>query len=235
MNEDFLTCFGGAVKSLGRNRVGGRVVTFSGAADPDRVKEYFDERTDFWLNGAGDRKPILYRHGMDRAIKRRRFGSVELTKAIDGIWAEGTIDGSDSHSRRLIELVEQGELKWSTGSTGHLFEKTDMHGAAHIDLWPIVECSLCPEDTVAEPRNLATLKSLAVTDFDMSHQRDLERRAAEIHAQTLMTAHELRMMGYMPSLHEDSRSEEQDYYGALARVAMRDHEAMMREIRNRKG
>src|SRR5262244_1236166 len=104
MSEDFLTCLGGEVKSLGRGKVAGRVITFSGPADPDRVKDYFDSESNFWLT-AGDRKPILFRHGADPAVKQRRFGEVTLSLAADGIWAEGEIKGADPQAQKLRDLV----------------------------------------------------------------------------------------------------------------------------------
>ncbi len=118
-----------AVKSLGRDRIAGRVITFSSHADPDLVGEYFDHMTDFWMTGQGDRKPILYRHAIDSKLKRRRFGEALLSR---------------------------------------------------------VELSLCPHDSVCEPRNILTLKSFANYDtpeFDelfIPGQRDYEAEALRL-------------------------------------------------------
>lgn len=207
--EPYVTYFGGECKSLGNNRVGGRVVTFSGHHDPDLVKDFFDGSTDFWLNGAGERRPILYRHGVDGDVKRRRFGEAQLQKAADGIWATGYIAGTDDQSRKLLAMAEAGDLNWSSGSVGHLVAKSPVGASMHVDEWPIAELSLCPHDMVAEPRNILSLKSLPcdVPDFDSfmgyDHQEVLsrraeaavqgyyEQRAAEIYAQTLKWADEI--------------------------------------------
>ncbi|SRR6266545_343386 len=192
-DETYFTFSGGAVKSLGSNKIGGRVVTFSGARDPDRELDFFDGSTDFWLNSGGERRPILYRHGIDGTIKRRRFGEVQLSKAADGIWAQGYIAGKDEHSLKLMQMAEAGQLNWSTGAVGHLVAKSLAMGAMHVDEWPIAEVSLCPPDTVAEPRNIVSLKEYVVSenvaDFDSlivlpfsqsrEHDRYVQERAKE--------------------------------------------------------
>jgi hypothetical protein len=186
VNEPLVVYAGGAVKSLGRDRIAGRVITFSSHADPDLVGEYFDHMTDFWMTGQGDRKPILYRHAIDSKLKRRRFGEALLSRAADGVWCEGQITGRDSDSRRLLELAEAGQLNWSTGATGHLVETTPVGKAQHIDSWPVAELSLCPHDSVCEPRNILTLKSFANYDtpeFDelfIPGQRDYEAEALRL-------------------------------------------------------
>jgi hypothetical protein len=119
---------------------------------------------------------------------------------------------------------------------GHLFEKTPTGGAFHIDLWPIVECSLCEQDTVAEPRNLATLKSLAVTDFDTFAPRSrkynvYQQRAAQAYAASLMLEIELNRQEleqsrreFERSRHDDARTEEQNIYTALAKLKIAEYE-----------
>ncbi len=187
--DDFLTCLGGEVKSLGRGRVAGRVVTFSSAADPDRVRDYFDQDSEFWLS-TGDKKPILFRHGQDSSVKQRRFGEVSLTLAADGVWAEGTINGADTQAQKLRDLVEAGGMGWSTGSVSHLVTKSPRGDSFHVDLWPISECSLAPRDYICEPRNVAALKELIVAqDFDsLVVPPSPAQQAAEIYAQILIRA-----------------------------------------------
>jgi hypothetical protein len=214
--QPFVTYFGGPVqvKALGEGRIGGRIITFSGATDPDRVKEFFDGSTDFWLNGSGERRPILYRHGLDPAIKRRRFGELQLQKAADGIWASGFIAGKDPDSIKMLDMAHAGMLNWSTGSVGHLVVMSPVGMAKHIDEWPIAECSLCPDDLVAEPRNVVTLKSFADYDGPEFHAlkvrspysqsteadahiaervKEAEQRALNMYVQTLQWQHEQRM------------------------------------------
>ncbi|HUS09232.1 MAG TPA: hypothetical protein VMZ30_02110, partial [Pyrinomonadaceae bacterium] len=186
----------GAVKALGENRIGGRVVTFSSASSPDRVKDFFDAVTDFWLSGTGERRPILYQHGIDPGIKKRRFGEVQISRGPDGLWATGFIAGKDEDSLNLLRMAQRGELNWSTGSVGHLVEKTPVGDAMHVDSWPIAECTLSLKDLVCEPRNIVSLKDLScdVPDFHTlvarspfsqsaesdEHQADVNRRAEAV-------------------------------------------------------
>jgi hypothetical protein len=191
---------------MGGNRVSGRVVTFSSPRDPDRVKDFFDAASDFWLSGTGERRPILYRHGADRDVKRRRFGEVQLTKAADGLWATGYIAGRDEHSEKILAMAQKGLLNWSTGSVQHLVEKSRVGSAWHVDSWPISECSLCPTDTVAEPRNIVSLKALVmeseIPDFDslviptVLNAR-AEQKAYQIYVEFLQSQHERRMRELM--------------------------------------
>lgn len=199
----YLTYSGAPVKSMGGGRVSGRIVTFSSAHDPDRSGEFFTAATDFWLSGNGERRPILYRHGLDGSVKRRRFGEVQITRAADGLWCTGTVNGRDEHATKMLDMAEAGLLNWSTGSVGHLVETTPVGRAKHVDSWPLSEVSLCPHTSVAEPRNILSLKSLCydnVPDFDdlevpLHHQKKLEQRAWQIYAETIISGYELRMQG----------------------------------------
>lgn len=185
MSEPYLIHAGGAVKSYEGGRIGGRIVTFSGHRDPDRQDEFFDAATDFWLSGSGDRRPILFRHGADPILGKRRFGEVGIQKASDGLWGSGYIAGRDADSLKLLELAAAGQLNWSTGSVSHLAATTPEGQAQRILEWPISEVSLCPHISVAEPRNIVSLKEFArQTDQDFYslltlQQRDCNERAEE--------------------------------------------------------
>lgn len=189
MSEQYLVHAGGRVKSFEGGRIGGRIVTFSGHRDPDRANEFFDGSTDFWLSGNGERRPILYRHGADPTIKRRRFGEVLVTKAADGLWASGHIAGRDADSQKLLELAEGGLLNWSTGSVGHLVSTTLVGTAQHLDEWPIAEVSLCAHSSVAEPRNIISLKEFALaTDQDFYSLLTLQQRDCNERAEKAISA-----------------------------------------------
>ncbi|MEP6820244.1 MAG: hypothetical protein ABJA18_11970 [bacterium] len=206
MNDQFLIYHGSPVKSLGGGKVSGRVVTFSGPEDPDRAGDFFDdERTDFWLSESDTTRPILYRHGLDATIKLRRFGSATLSRAADGLWVTGYIPPRDKTSRELLSLAEQGELNWSSGSVSHLVRTTPVGKSRRIDSWPLAEISLCPHSSVAEPRNLLSLKSFIddSSDFDSLIANDCEARAER-------AAHE--------------------FYGMLAKFEWERHQERMREI-----
>lgn len=191
----YVTFYGDTVKSLGENRIGGRIVTYSGPSDPDKVKDFFDGSSDFWLNGTGERRPILYRHGLDPVIKRRRFGEVQISRGSDGLWATGYIAGKDDDSLKLLDMARRGELNWSTGSVGHLVEKTPVGDSMHVDSWPIAECTLSLKDLVCEARNIVSLKELSsdVPNFHALLTRSPFSQSAEhdAHLQAKVD-HELR-------------------------------------------
>src|SRR4030095_8080790 len=127
--------------------------------------------------------------------------------------ATGFIAGKDEHALKLLAMAERGELNWSSGSVGHLVAKSPAMEATHIDEWPIAEVSLCPQQTVAEPRNVVSLKSLCYDDvpdfnsielspFSQSREaevylqkrvREAKQRAMEIYARLLVQQHEMRM------------------------------------------
>lgn len=216
MNDEqiYLTYAGAPVKALADGRLSGRIITFSSARSPDRAGEFFDAATDFWLSGAGERRPILYRHGVDPDVKRRRFGEVQISKAADGLWCSGFFHTKDSDSLKLLEMAEAGALNWSTGATGHLAAITVVGSAKHIDEWPIAEVSLCPAGSVAEPRNILSLKSFAQEDtanfYDLvtrspfsrsaehdQYQRQMQQRALNGYVKLLQMQHELRMRGIL--------------------------------------
>jgi hypothetical protein len=181
--DRLLTFPGGAVKSAGE-RVSGRVITYSGARDPDRAREYFDNLTDFWMSG-GERRPILYRHGADPVLGKRRFGEVQLTRAADGVWCDGFVNGRDHDSVKMLEMAAGSLLNWSTGSAGHLVELEAVGESKHITSWPIIEVSLCPAATVAEPRNILSLKSFVFDgtpnfdEIDVQSKQDFYNERAE--------------------------------------------------------
>jgi len=233
-NDDYLVAWGGPVKSLGSRRIGGRFVTFSTPQSPDRQKEFFDSSTDFWLSGS-DRRPIIFRHGMDSTLKTRRFGEGMIQKASDGLWLTGSIDARDEHAERLLDMAVKGQLNWSSGSVGHLVEKTPTAwGSSHIDSWPVAEISLAPHSSVVEPRNILSLKSLALAydspDFDSlivsKRNEAAEQQARKVYVDLLVNRYEMQRREFERSQHDDSISEEQAYYNALAEIKIRKFEQM---------
>jgi hypothetical protein len=149
-----LVGIGGAVKSLGGNRIGGHLVLFGGPKAKDLEGQYFDAETDFW--GLDGKRPAIYHHGFSKAVGRRRLGDVVLKADEAGIWAEGELEARDDYERKILAMAKAGKLGWSSGSAPHLVE-VDEGGA--IKSWPIVEASLTP--TPVDPRTrVVSLKSL---------------------------------------------------------------------------
>ena len=139
-----------AVKALdgSSGRVGGYLVVWGSPASRDLQDEYFTPATDLGLDWF-ERRPVLYHHGLDGAVKTAVIGAVEqLTPDAIGVWAEAQLDMRQKYARAVYRLIERGVLSWSSGSLPHLVE---VEPDGRIARWPLVEGSLTPSP--AEPRH----------------------------------------------------------------------------------
>jgi hypothetical protein len=141
--SDTLTFQGGAVKALGAGKIGGYLVLFSGADDPDLQGDYFTKATDLYLD-TGETRPILYRHGAHPVIKSRKLGKATLTIDDVGVFVEGELELRDKYEEAIYGLAERGKLGWSSGSMSHLVNKSPNGKSFEITSWPIGEASLTP-------------------------------------------------------------------------------------------
>jgi len=162
--EDELINFGSEIKALGGGKIGGYLVRFSDASQPDLVGDYFDIKTVFNLPAD---IPLLYNHGMDSTLKKRVIGKAK-TKIDDvGVWADAQMDLRDEYEKAIYAMAEAGKLGYSSGALSHLVEREPAGKSAHIKTWFIGEASLTP--TPAEPRNtVVSLKSLLPSDAALS-------------------------------------------------------------------
>lgn len=153
-----LIYFGGEIKALGGGKVGGYLVRFSTADDPDLTGDYFTKSTDFDLERSA-MATVLYDHGLDETLKRRKLGMVECKVDDAGVWAEGQLALRDDYEREIYKLAEAGKLGWSSGTAPHLVERKQVGNAFEVLAWPLgLDASLTPRP--AEPRTLAvSLKS----------------------------------------------------------------------------
>lgn len=157
--EDALLYFGGQIKALGNGKIGGYTVLFTDEDSPDLLGDFFSESTDFGLE-AGGKRIVLYDHGMDPTLGRRKLAYADIKKKDKvGLWAEAQLALRDDYEKALYALVAKGKMGWSSGTAGHLVARTPMKKAHRIDEWPIIEISITP--TPAEPRtSVVSLKSL---------------------------------------------------------------------------
>ena len=154
--DDILIFTGDAVKALGNGRVGGYLARFTASGDYDLTGDRFDAATDF---GDADKLPVLFNHGMDRTLGRKRIGKSELRRDDVGLWVEAQLQQRDEYERAIYELAEQGKLSWSSGAAAHTVEREQEGKGAYIKQWYLSEASLTP--TPAEPRNVTvSIKSL---------------------------------------------------------------------------
>lgn len=165
--DETLMYDGGAVKALGGGKVGGYLVLFSTEKDPDLEGDYFTKSTDFFID-SGDKRPILYRHGVHPLIKSRQLGKATLTIDELGVFAEGELNLRDKYEKFLYAMAEKGKLGWSSGSMNHLVEKSANGKSFEVISWPIGEASLtpCPVEGRTQATTLKSLEDEQEIDFD---------------------------------------------------------------------
>lgn len=150
---DELLFFGDAVKALGDGKVGGYLVRFSTAGDPDLAGDFFTTETDFDLQPE-TKSAIYFDHGLDPVIKKRVLGRASMKVDEVGVWVEGILDQRDEYERSIYQLAEKGKLGWSSGTAPHLVERKKVSGANQITRWPLgLDASLT--HTPCEFRNAA--------------------------------------------------------------------------------
>lgn len=156
---DTLVYFGSEVKALGDGRVGGYLVRFSTADDPDISinRDFFTPETDF---GELKQADVYYQHGLDPVIGQRVIGKGDLKTDDVGVWIEAQLSMRDEYERAIYELAKSGKLGWSSGTLPHLVKREPVGNANRVVKWPIgLDASMTP--TPAEPRNgVVPLKSL---------------------------------------------------------------------------
>lgn len=139
--DDRLIAWGGAVKSIAPNRIGGYLAVWGSPQEKDAQGEYFTPETDFALEYYANR-PALYHHSLDATIGGLKVGTIDTLKLDEaGLWAEAQIEEHNAYVQKIRELVDKGVLGWSSGSVPHW---VDVDKSGQIKRWPIVEGSLTP-------------------------------------------------------------------------------------------
>ena len=160
--------YGGAIKALSENVIGGFIALFTTKKDPDLEKEFFTKATDFYLD-EGARPRVLYHHGLDPELGKTKLGNATIKALDEGLWAEVDFSDEDpevvkwgkaqiAKRKKYIGMVKKlakaGQLGWSIGSAPHLVERK-AHGddVFEFTAFPAVEVSLSP--VPIEPRTSA--------------------------------------------------------------------------------
>ena len=163
VEHETLVWQGGEVKALNDDgKVGGYLVLFSTANDPDLASDFFTAKTDF---GDATKSTILYHHGLDSTIKATKLGAGSLKVDEVGVWIEGQLELRDEYEQAIFELARKGKLGWSSGTASHLVSRKSVGKSYEITSWPLgLDASLTP--TPCEPRTSAIpLKSVSVEDL----------------------------------------------------------------------
>lgn len=167
-----LIYYGGSVKALDdTGKVGGYLVLFSTAADPDisAQKDFFTKDTDFDFEN-GDKRSVYFAHGLDKTVGKKKFGRGSLEMKDAGVWFEGILNERDEYEKYVLELARRGKLGWSSSTSPNFMERKQVGSSNQVVTWPIVEASLTHKP--AEPRTSAilTLKSFeALINGDDEH------------------------------------------------------------------
>jgi len=167
-----LIAFGGAVKALDTGRIGGYLVRFSDADNPDLTGDFFTAETNFGFTKSLT-SPIYLNHTLPLATRdgkgvavTKAIGEVTLTIDEHGILTDAVLFNRELYQEML------DSLGWSSGTAAYLVQREPAGKAQHITRWPLgLDASLTP--IPAEPRNMVVpFKSLftpeAATESEMT-------------------------------------------------------------------
>lgn len=178
---------GTAIKRLSKNKVGGRLVCFTGPEKRDAEGEYFTKDTDFMIGVFPIKGAMsLYNHGMDRSIGSCPIGSMTSVEVKDdGIhveadfdflksyktyvtgleaptkWKDKQVNMAEQYDKIIGQMIDDGTLGWSSGAHSASVQKT---ADGHIVRWPIIEGSMTPIPAMPFDTKIAPVKSLLQTD-----------------------------------------------------------------------
>jgi phage head maturation protease len=149
---------GSMVKSLGQGCFGGFGVYFTGPEEPDCDGEFFDTETDFELD---EKKvlPIMFAHGLDPIVGRRRLGKASFELQPQGLWVEGKFSVNESFIQDIEQLIEEGKMFFSSAAVPHMVEKQEVGKAIRNKVWPIAEVSLTASPCCAFGTEARVLKA----------------------------------------------------------------------------
>ena len=154
MEKSLVVTTGPALKALGDGKIGGYLVMFGDATKTDlsAMADYFTPDTDFDLEDGTGKATVLYHHGMDATLKRRKLGRANLRTDDVGVWMESQLALRDDYERAVYSMVEAGKMGLSSGTAPHLVEREAQANGAHkITRWPLgLDASITP--IPAEPR-----------------------------------------------------------------------------------
>ena len=120
--------------------------------------EAFTKDTELFLD-AYAKRPVLYFHGMDKALGVGPIGAeVKWEQKDGGIWLEAQLSLTTKYHEHVMELARRGLLGYSTGANPHSVVKS---ASGLIEQWMWAETSLLP--IPANPFGMVTMKALGLT------------------------------------------------------------------------
>ncbi len=201
------------MKASGDRRIGGYLLRFTQAGDPDLHGEYFTKATDLNLTAFPiTGKPILIEHGGDRRFKAIPIGLFDFQSEDDiGLYVEGRLyDVRDyermleeqakrqgkalnrDDARRAAELaVKAVDALLSTGkahfSSGALPQAVETSADGHIDRWYIIEGSVTLTPAEPDGTEIETLRKAVMGLQGASSPAQTPAEALQTAVQTLHT------------------------------------------------
>lgn len=175
VNGEILIAFGGEIKALeekdGKGGFEGFLVRYSDSENPDLVGDFFTKSSELYVED-GAVIPVLYDHGLNATIKRRKIGRAKTSYKDAGLFIQGELDLRDDFEKAVYEeLVKKGKAGLSSGAASHMVtrKKADKKGIHEILQWGVAEASITPAHTELEnvvSATTTTLKSYIETRED---------------------------------------------------------------------
>lgn len=179
---EILIAFGGEIKALeekdGKGGFEGYLVRYSDSENPDLVGDFFTKSTELFVE-EGSIIPVLYDHGLNATLKRRKIGRAKTAYKDAGLFIQGELDLRDDFEKAVYEeLVKKGKAGLSSGAASHMVtrKRSDKKGITEILEWGVAEASITPAHTELEntvEATTTTLKSYIETrhdPFDAEHK-----------------------------------------------------------------
>lgn len=139
-----------AVKSLGKNRVGGYMLMWGDENNKDLDGQWFTPETEelTTIFDAMGKLPYLYNHATDKHVKSSVVGYIDVLQPDDvGLWYEAQLEQGNQYVAAIQKLVAQRKLGTSAGTLPYALKVAK---SGQILRWATMEGSATP--TPADPR-----------------------------------------------------------------------------------
>ena len=121
--------------------------------------EAFTKDTKLFLD-AYDKRPLLYLHGMDKALGATSVGDeIKWEQKDGGVWLEAQLSKSAKYQEHILELARRGLLSYSSGANPRSVVKS---ASGMIESWMWNETSVVP--IPSNPFGMITMKALGLTE-----------------------------------------------------------------------
>lgn len=169
MNDETIISFGGEVKSLSNGKIGGYLVKFSSATDPDLVGDFFTKDTDFGITSGVTTTGVYLNHRLpletpkgEHIVVKSKIGEGTLSVDDNGILIEAILYNRKQYEKALAAMG------WSSGTAAHLVDRKRIGKKTYeVTTWLLgLDASITPHP--CEPRNsVVPLKSYAAERVEL--------------------------------------------------------------------